>query len=133
MNKFKNWLKKTFSGIYGIDSLYFLIIGVVIAVALVNIFVRHWSLWIVEVLLLGYMMFRALSHNYRARKRENDFVFGFFKNIKKFFKLQKNRFRDRKTHIYRKCPGCRAMLRLPKAKGTHTVVCPRCQRRFNVK
>ena len=133
MNRFKNWLKKTFIGIYGFDSLYMLLIGSVITVALVNAFVRHWSLWIVEILLLSYAMFRAMSHNHRARRRENELVFGFFKSVKKFFVLCKNRFRDRKTHIYRKCPKCRVTLRLPKAKGEHTVVCPRCGKRFTVK
>lgn len=133
MNKFKNWLRKTFTGIYGFDKLYMLLIGTVIGVAFVNVFVRHWSLWIVELLLLSYAVFRTMSHNYRARKRENDLVFGFFKNVKKFFVLQKNRFRDRKTHIYRKCPKCRVTLRLPKAKGKHTVLCPRCHNKFTVK
>ena len=133
MNKLKNWLRKTFVGIYGFDSLYMLMLGTVIAIALINVFVRHWSLWIVELLILGYAIFRAMSHNYRARRRENDLVFGFLKSVKKFFALQKNRFKDRKTHIYRKCPECRATIRLPRAKGKHTVVCPRCNKRFTVK
>ena len=68
-----------------------------------------------------------------ARRKENDFVFGIFRRIKGFFKLQKNKFKDRKTHVYRKCPKCKAVLRLPKAKGKHTVVCPRCKNRFEVR
>jgi len=133
MNKFKNWLRKIFTGIYGFDPLYMLLMGSVIALAFINVFVRHWSFWIFELALLGYALFRAMSHNHRARRRENELVFGFFKSVKKFFRLQKNRFKDRKTHVYRKCPKCKATLRLPKAKGTHTVVCPRCQNRFTVK
>ena len=35
--------------------------------------------------------------------------------------------------LYRRCPGCRVTLRLPKRKGKHTVVCPKCGRRFEVK
>ena len=133
MNKFKNWLRKTFAGIYGFDSLYMLLMGIVIAVAFVNLILRHWSLWIVEISILAYMMFRTMSHNHAARRRENELVFGFFRTVKRFFKLQSNRFKDRKTHVYRKCPQCKVTLRLPKAKGTHTVVCPRCQKRFTVK
>lgn len=69
---------------------------------------------------------RAFSKNITKRRAENEKFCG-------FFKLRRNKWRDRKTHIYRKCPSCRAVLRLPKAKGKHTVVCPVCKKRFDVK
>ena len=47
--------------------------------------------------------------------------------------LQKSKHRDRKTHVFRKCPACKSVLRLPRQKGKHTVRCPRCQHRFDVK
>jgi hypothetical protein len=31
------------------------------------------------------------------------------------------------------CPHCKANLRLPRKKGKHSVVCPRCKERFEVK
>ena len=46
--------------------------------------------------------------------------------IKGFFVLRKNKFRDRKTHVYRKCPHCKAQIRLPKVKGEHKCACPKC-------
>ena len=64
---------------------------------------------------------------------ENRAFLRFFGKIRGWFVLQKNRFRDRKTHIYRKCPGCRRTLRLPKIKGDHTVCCPCCGKKFQVK
>ncbi|MBR5515382.1 MAG: hypothetical protein IKU52_04190 [Clostridia bacterium] len=57
----------------------------------------------------------------------------YLSKINGFLKLSKNKFRDRKTHVYRQCPCCKANLRLPKAKGIHTVKCPRCFARFEVK
>lgn len=81
---------------------------------------------IVSVLLLALIFFRMFSRNIAKRRRENERFCG-------FFKLIRNRVRDRKTHVYRKCPKCRAVLRLPRAKGKHNVVCPRCRERFRVR
>lgn len=82
--------------------------------------------YVLTLALFATIIFRAFSRNVVKRRRENERFFG-------FFKLLKNRFKDRKTHVYRKCPKCRAVLRLPKAKGKHTVVCPRCSERFSVR
>ncbi|MFR2916862.1 MAG: hypothetical protein ACLTKQ_08005 [Acutalibacteraceae bacterium] len=38
----------------------------------------------------------------------------------------------RKTHVFKKCPGCKAVLRLPRKKGKHTVNCPHCHKNFTV-
>lgn len=133
MNKFKSWLRKTFTGIYGIDNLYFVLFGAAFFFIILNIFLRTWIIYIPLTLIFAFMIFRAMSHNHTARRKENDWFFGIVRRINNFFKLQKNRFKDRKTHIYRKCPKCKAVLRLPKAKGKHTAVCPRCQNHFEVK
>jgi hypothetical protein len=121
-------------GRYGADTLSKVMIGVYLAFVLictiVSIFVR--SIWfslfyyVVASALVVWMFSRMFSRNIAARKRENDKFCG-------FFKLRRNKFRDRKTHVYRKCPSCKAVLRLPKAKGKHFVVCPRCKNRFEVK
>ena len=121
-------------GRYGTDTLSTVLLYVYFAFVLictvVSIFVR--SLWfslfyyVVATALVVWMLSRMFSRNIAARKRENDKFCG-------FFKLRKNKFRDRKTHVYRKCPSCKAVLRLPKAKGKHFVVCPRCKNRFEVK
>ena len=81
---------------------------------------------VISVALVSWMFFRMFSKNIAKRRRENEKFCG-------FFKLRRNKFRDRKTHVYRKCPKCKAVLRLPKAKGKHTVVCPRCKNRFEVR
>ncbi len=121
-------------GRYGTDTLSTVLLCVYFAFVLictiVSIFVR--SIWfslfyyVVASALVVWIFSRMFSKNIAARKRENDKFCG-------FFKLRKNKFRDRKTHVYRKCPACKAVLRLPKAKGKHFVVCPRCKNRFEVK
>ena len=134
MGKIKNKLYRFMYGRYGTDTLSTVLLYVYFAFVLictiVAIFVR--SIWfslfyyVVATALVVWMLSRMFSRNIAARKRENDKFCG-------FFKLRKNKFRDRKTHVYRKCPSCKAVLRLPKAKGKHFVVCPRCKKRFEVK
>ena len=134
MGKLKNRFYRFMYGRYGTDTLSMVLLYVYFAFVLictvVSIFVR--SLWfslfyyVVATALVVWMFSRMFSKNIVARKRENDKFCG-------FFKLRKNKFRDRKTHVYRKCPACKAVLRLPKAKGKHFVVCPRCKNRFEVK
>ena len=84
------------------------------------------AVWGVQLLVLAYWLFRIFSKNTVKRRNEVVRFFGFFRRIR-------NRFRDRKTHVYKKCPHCRAVLRLPKKKGKHTVCCPACKERFSVR
>ena len=134
MGKFKNKLARFFYGRYGADTLNNVLTGIylswLITFSIVDIFVNSiiFSIigWLVTVAIFALVMFRMMSRNIYKRRRENEKFCG-------FFKLQRNKFRDRKTHVYRKCPSCSAVLRLPKAKGKHTVVCPRCKNRFDVK
>lgn len=56
----------------------------------------------------------------------------FLKKMRNFLLLQKNKLRDRRTHVYRECPFCHAVLRLPKRPGAHSVKCPRCSEHFDV-
>lgn len=80
-----------------------------------------------------YLILRLLSKNIPARQKENAAFCNFFKKVKNFFRLQKDRVKDRKTSVYKKCPKCSAVLKLPAIKGKHTVKCPRCGERFTVK
>ena len=111
-------------------------IAVVLIYSIVSLFIPSTAtkvsgiLTLVYVLLTGALVVlifhRIFSRNVLKRRQENQKFCG-------FFKLLRNRFRDRKTHVYRKCPKCHAVLRLPKAKGKHAVICPRCRERFQVK
>ena len=127
-------------GRYGGDTLNKVYLGIYVAVIIiysaVSIFVPSDATRTSAILTLCYILlstfliviifYRMFSRNIVKRRRENERFCG-------FFKLMKNKFRDRKTHVYRKCPKCKAVLRLPKAKGKHVVVCPRCRERFDVK
>ena len=139
--KFKNWLFRFMYGRYGIDKLgnvLLVIYGVIVVSHTVltlvmglvkpefNMLWIDLSIYAVSAVLLFFIIFRMFSRNVVKRRKENDKFCG-------FFILWKNKFRDRKTHVYRKCPSCKAVLRLPKAKGKHSVICPRCKNRFTTK
>ncbi len=81
-----------------------------------------------------FAIYRLLSKKSYSRTRENAAFLRFWKSIKQFFKLQFDRIKNIKTKRYRKCPECKAVLQLPvpKKKGTNTVVCPKCGKRFSV-
>lgn len=121
------------AGRYGIDSLYHFLLVACFVLILVNIFVGSLIISLLEFILLGYATFRIMSKNIYKRQQENLKFLKIIDKPKKFFNLQKCKMRDRKTHVYKKCPSCRNNLRLPKQKGKHTVVCPCCKNRFDVK
>lgn len=134
MGKFKNKLYGFMYGRYGSDKLgNCMMIAYVVLIlfyTVMQFFVSSgWFdllIWLLSIALFVIIIFRMLSRNIVKRRRENDKFCG-------FFKLRKSKFKDRKTHVYRKCPSCKAILRLPRAKGKHAVVCPRCKHRFTVK
>lgn len=134
MGKIKNALYRFMYGRYGSDNLNKALLWVYVALVLLNMVLSLFveSPWyyliynVASMALAVYIIFRMFSRNIAKRRRENEKYLG-------FFKLMKNRFRDRKTHVYKKCPRCGAVLRLPRARGKHTVCCPRCSNRFGVR
>ena len=143
MGKIKSALYRFMYGRYGTDTIgrVMLVTYIVIVIGFsVARLVLGWTLPIghraptildivyrvLSILLVILIFCRMFSRNIAKRRRENEKFCG-------FFKLWRNKIRDRKTHVYRKCPKCAAVLRLPKAKGKHNVVCPRCKERFEVR
>lgn len=120
-------------GRYGMDNLYRFLFWLYLGLIVANIFLQSALISLSAMAVLIYMMFRAFSRNISARQAENRKFLGWQKKITGFFDLQKNRWKDRKTHVYRKCPHCKATLRLPRQPGEHTVRCPKCRQTFDLK
>lgn len=117
----------------GVDSMCVFFMTLSFVLSLVNLFLGSVILWAAELPLMGYAVFRFLSKNVYKRRLENEKFLRLTGKIKEFFRLQKRRFDDRKTHVYRTCPQCKKHLRLPKKKGSHNVCCPCCKNNFSVK
>jgi hypothetical protein len=129
--KFKERLARFMYGRYGADQMGRALLWVYLAVAVASIFYR--PLYLVALALVVWLLFRVFSKNVYKRQMENQKYLKLEGKIKGLITLQKNKLRDRKTHRYRKCPHCKATLRLPNKKGKHTVCCPKCRKDFNVK
>ena len=131
--RFRDRLARFFYGRNGMDGLNFFLFTILFVLMIINAFGPFWTVFISEGILLIYLYFRYFSRNLAARRRENAAFMRIFRKVLGFFKRQKVKFRDRKTHVFRRCPHCRANLRLPKQKGKHTVRCPRCSKEFETK
>ena len=130
---FRERLFRFFSGRNGSDALGRTALFAALALDIANLFLHSLILYSVAMLLLGYSLFRVFSRNIYKRRAENQRFCRLFRPIKNFFALRKNKRRDRKTHVYKKCPHCKKVLRLPRVLGKHTVKCPCCQNRFEMK
>lgn len=120
------------SGRYGTDNLSYALLITAVIIAVINTFLRQYVIQLVVYALVIYCVFRILSRNLEARRKENRFFnekLNFIKNKRDLYRQRKND----KCHIYKKCPSCKAILRLPYRIGNHTTVCPRCGREFGVK
>ena len=129
---FRYRLMQFMSGRYGTDALTnaLLIFGAV--VSFINIFLRSWIIQLFVYGVIIFAIYRVMSRNHEARRKENRFFnkkLNVFKSKIEIYKNQKND----KFHVYRKCPACKAVLKLPHRIGEHTTVCPRCGREFKVK
>jgi len=77
-----------------------------------------------------YMIFRAFSKNIYARSKERDFYVKIKGKVISFFRLQKRRWTERKTHRFYRCPQCRTVVRVPRGRGRIQITCPKCRTQF---
>ncbi len=132
MGRFRDKLVRFMYGRYGNDKFGNFLVIVYFALWLVNLFVNSLIVYGLSATVLIYWIFRIMSRNIHARQKENQVFLRVYTPIGAWFKLQIDRIKEIKTHRYRKCKYCRAVLRLPKKKGKHTVRCPKCGERFEV-
>ena len=133
MRRFGAWLVRFMYGRYGVDQLYHALFYLWLILTVVGFFIRSIIVSAITTVVVVIMFFRMLSKNHAARRRENEVFMKLWRPIRNWFTFQRDKFRDRKTARYRKCPACRAIIKFPNKKGKHTAVCPKCKHRFNVK
>ena len=117
---------------YGIDELYKFLLLICFVLLVINTFVSNNIIRLFEVLLSVIIFYRYMSKNIKLRKKENDKYLEIKDKIIKLFDYNKKKYKDRNTHMYKKCPKCKQKIRLPLKKGKHTVKCPNCGNRFDV-
>lgn len=138
MGRFKEKIQNFMYGRNGNDPLnnFFFILYLISLIAYIfcsKITPWNYILLGIETLLIIIIIWRFLSKNITKRSIANDRFVNLLKYIKRPFLRMAHRIRDRKTHIYKKCPNCKQILKLRKIKGEHTVKCPMCEHHFNIK
>ena len=124
MNKFYEFMR----GRYGADELCAVSVVIALVLQIILSLFDVWWLSLIPLIPVAWTLYRMLSRNIDARRRENEII----KEIKAYLKLFINRFRDRKTHVYFKCLSCKATLRLPRGKGDVSVTCPKCKAKMRM-
>lgn len=120
-------------GRYGVDRLYWVLLGVWLVLSAVNMFVGSFVIALLEMAVMAVAIWRTLSRNIYQHRHENELLTKWLNSIKGAFSLTGQRIRDIGKKRYRKCKTCNAVLRLPINRGAHTVRCPRCAREFKVR
>lgn len=128
---FRYKLMQFMSGRYGVDTLFYVLFAISAALSVANLFIGSLILQLFIDVIIIYSLFRVMSRNVYARKRENQLFSRLAFKLSQKQKIRSQRKADY-THIYKKCPKCSAVLRLPRRKGKHTTVCPKCGHEFKV-
>ena len=95
--------------------------------------ILYWVTYACGLGLFIYSLFRAFSRNVYKRQKENT-QFVYRKNqLRRKWESWKERWNNRKTHRYIRCPKCRQQLRVPKNTGKIRVTCSKCGEKFIIK
>lgn len=128
-----NRLRQFMTGRHGIDELNIAILATALVISLIGSFLPplvYFIMQTVSFILLGLAFFRMFSKNRARRTYENTRFLVIYNPIRDWFVLQKNRFVNRKTHVYFRCPNCKKSLRVPKGIGKVNITCPTCKEKF---
>ncbi|HBR32594.1 MAG: hypothetical protein PHD46_02375 [Eubacteriales bacterium] len=117
----------------GADSFNIFLLSTNIILSVFNMFINNVLISFFELVIISYMLYRFFSRNIYQRSKENNAFLKVRGKIIGFFRYHYYRYKERKINVYKKCPYCKAKLRLPRSRGKHTVKCPRCRRDFDMK
>ena len=126
MGKLKEKLYKFMMGRYGTDILNKDILWLTIILVLVNLFIRSAIIYILIYALFFISIFRMLSKNVIKGRAENAKYLITRNKVVKFVKLQVNKVKYYKEYKYVTCKQCKAVIRVPRKKGTKNISCPGC-------
>lgn len=117
-------------GRYGTDELSKFLVGVGMALIILNFFTRNFMISLLFWICLIYSYFRMFSKNYSARYAENQKFLEIKNRLKYKWENHKKVSEQKKIyHIY-SCPYCKQKIRIPKGKGTIIITCPKCKQEF---
>ena len=127
MQRFATKLQQFMVGRYGNDqfTLFLSIMG--LALSFLGNFRHLRAFYFIGTIMIFYGLFRSLSKNYEARRKELNWYLVWSEKPKAYIKLIMNQIRDRKTHRYFRCKSCKTVMRVPKGRGKIEITCPKCR------
>ena len=121
------------AGRYGADQLSRFLSFVALALIVLNLFVRSNVLWILGLAALVLTYVRMFSKNFARRRKENEAYLRWKNKLTGGFRNWNDRRKQSKDYVFFRCPGCHAMLRVPRGKGKIRVTCRKCGNAFEKK
>jgi len=117
-------------GRYGPDHLGIAMIIFSFVLSLLYAIIGYMPLAFISYVVFGLTIYRMLSRNIYRRRAENDKFIRYWWPIRTRIKRTAENIKQRRTHKFFKCPGCKKTLRVPKLKGKLQITCPKCGKKF---
>ncbi len=127
-------------GRYGVDelgkqmlisSLFISLLGMILN--LFKLKIAPFICSLLSFIIIGIIIFRALSKNINRRVMENHKYLAKTEKLRNRIKFEKTRCADRKNYRYIKCPNCKNYSRVPRGKGKIKITCRVCKKQFDKK
>ena len=126
----RNWLRNFMIGRYGPDQFNIALLILAVIFGFAASISKVYVLSIIGDIALIYALFRMLSRNMAARRRENDRFIRIWWPVKGKIKSKFIQLKSIRHYKFFKCPECRKTLRVPRKKGKIQITCPKCGERF---
>ena len=126
---FRNMIQRFMYGRYGVDQLGRTLLYVGLVLLVLSMLTGSALANGLSLALYAVVLFRMLSRNHAARRRENERYLRHSAPLTRRLRLWHSMLRD-KDHRYFKCPGCKKCLRVPRGKGRIAITCRSCGCQF---
>ena len=132
--RLRNTIARFMAGRNGTDAFNLFLLAVYLLLWIVGLCFRGTRVQGIFYLLglgvIAYTVFRTVSRNIAKRRQENARFLSVWRRVIPWFRFQFDRIRYIRTYRFRRCPYCKASLRLPIRRGKRTVTCSRCRSPF---
>ncbi len=128
----RNAIQRFMYGRYGSDQLNICLVVSYLVLYFLSAIFRSQIFHMLSLAVVGVCLFRTLSRNYPARRKENAQFLKIAGPALSWLRTKRCMMKDH-DHRYFRCPKCGQQLRVPKGKGNITVSCRSCGNRFQEK
>ena len=124
--KISYWMQ----GRYGNDELNLVLSVGFLVLWILSLITKKSFFYLIGLVLLVYSIYRALSRDHLKRSNERLKYLQIVDRIKRYPKLLRQQWDQRKTHAFFRCSQCGVTIRVPKGKGQIEITCPKCGNKF---